>query len=53
MPSGEGASAEASLPVGLGLCGRGQGGGGGEKARNHVPAVMDEPIADGLEVIKA
>lgn len=52
MPSVEGASAEARLPVGLGLCGRGQGG-GGEKARNHVPAVMDEPIADGLEVIKA
>ena len=52
MPSVEGASAEASLPVGLGLGGRGQGG-GGEKARNHVPAVMDEPIADGLEVIKA
>ena len=52
MPSVEGASAEASLPVGLGLGGRGQGG-GGEKARNHVPAVMNEPIADGLEVIKA
>ena len=45
--------ADASLLVGLGLCGRGQGCRGREKARNQVPAVVDEAIAAGLEVIEA
>ena len=47
------AAADDGLPVGLGLSGKGQGGGGREEAWNDGPAVVDEPIADGLEVIKA
>ena len=52
-PADAGLAEGASLPMGLGLGGKGQGGGGGEEARNDGPAVMDEAIADGLEVIKA